>query len=109
MIADIRSQPRLRRRAAAALKHEAPVRALQPFGHQPAGFAELSLVARVSSQRNGNAVRGVYQGGGTAAFFRNLLEGIADIPCKRFDKSGMVVEDAQLVDLRRSRANRLQG
>src|SRR5262245_14550065 len=57
-IADIWLEPWLLRRTAAALVYECPIGSADSFGHQPAGFTDLFLIAGSSRHRRWNAVGG---------------------------------------------------
>src|SRR5262249_13216446 len=90
IVADVGSQPWLRRRAAAALVHEPPIGALEAVGYQAAAFEQLLLIAR--SLRHGlrNTVRGEDQ-----MRFRMPVAKFNH----RFNKLWMVIENTKLIDL----------
>jgi hypothetical protein len=58
-IADIRLEPRLRGRAAAALKDHLPVRDTDPPANQPRCFPELLDILAASGHDRGDAVSGI--------------------------------------------------
>ena len=97
------------RRAAAALIDELPVVAADAFAHQPARFAELRFVAAAVGHRLRNAVGGEHEQRFVAALGRNLGQRVARPLDHRLDEAGMIEEHAELVDLRRRRADLLLG
>src|SRR6185503_4044163 len=58
MVANVGTEPRLRRRTTAALVDNLPVLNIQRLRNQPCGFVELSGIVAVRLHRRGNAVRG---------------------------------------------------
>src|SRR5262245_53020834 len=72
--ANIWTQPRLRRRAAATLIDELPVRMQKPFRHQPRGLVKLSLVLAAAGHCHRNAMGCEEELSILAAFRRKLVE-----------------------------------
>ena len=72
----------------------------EPFGNQPAGFLKLLLIIAGFGHRDRDAVRGEENLGGAAVSAGDLADGGANLVGLRFDEQRMVVERAQLVDLR---------
>ena len=102
---DVRREPGLRGRSAAALVDEAVVWVRERFSHKAGGFFKLLHVAGGGCHRHRNAVSSKEQARTGTAFGRNLRKRFAGMRGERFNESGVVVEGANLIDLRRAFAN----
>ena len=98
VIADIRFEPRLGRRAAAALKNQDRVAQTERIVHLPASVPELLLIRARMGHRQRNAMRGVNDVG-TGQLSLRLAHTIDD----GLDKAGMIPERRHFIDPRRVR------
>ena len=92
-------------RTAAALVDERVLRAPERERHERGGLAQLGLVVAGGRERPRQAVRGEDEARRGAPRLGDLLEGGRHALHERLDEAGVVVERAQLVDLRRALAD----
>ena len=99
-IADVRFEPGLRRGAAAALEDELPVCHAGRGRHEPARFSELRDIAAGIGHRDRNAVCREQDRRGGAFVDRKLRQASGEVVRHRPNKSRVIEEHPELVDLR---------
>ena len=96
-------EPGLGGRTAAALEYQAVSRSAECRRYQAAHFFQLGYVAAALGHGERNTVRGVDHTRALTGVIGKVVECSTNALHRGFDESGMVVERAQLVDLRSTR------
>ena len=108
-VTDVGFQPGLGGRAAPALVDELPVCHAGLFRDEPAGLRQLHAIPASVCHRRGNAVRREEDRDRGTRVLRKTHERPSDVVGHRPDKSGVIEEHADLVDLRRPLTHRCTG